>query len=67
MGLEQLRFYYRNYKGIHSMRTVVDPKFRYGESEFHKGMQWFLHAFDVEKDDFRDFAVVDIIHFEGDK
>ncbi|MGX4995921.1 hypothetical protein [Enterobacter hormaechei] len=37
--------------------------FWYGESEYHKGAQWFIKAHDVDKDDVRDFAVVDIIEF----
>lgn len=59
-----MSFYYRNWKGICAMRKVQDPKMWYGKTEFHKKMQWFIKAFDVEKQDFRDFAVSDIIHFE---
>lgn len=59
-----LKFYYRNWKGKCSYRTVSGVKsVWYGESEYHKGNQWFLTAFDLEKDDFRDFALIDIIEF----
>lgn len=66
MGINRLRFYYKNYKGVHSMRTVEAPMMWYGQTEYHKKMQWFIKAYDVEKEDFRDFAVSDIIHFEGE-
>lgn len=37
--------------------------FWYGESKYHKGPQWFIKAHDVDKDDIRDFCLVDIIEF----
>lgn len=37
--------------------------FWYGQTEYHKENQWFIKAYDVDKDDVRDFAVVDIIEF----
>lgn len=61
--MEKLKFYYTNWKGESSYRTVQDPELWYGESQYHKGKQWFLKAFDVEKQDFRDFALKDIPAF----
>lgn len=58
-----LEFYYRNYKGVCAIRKVQEPKMFYGKTEHHPKMQWFMKAFDIDKDDFRDFAVADIIHF----
>lgn len=59
-----IRFFYRNWKGECGYRTIKGaPMFWYGESPYHKGAQWFIKAHDVDKDDIRDFAVVDIIEF----
>lgn len=59
--MKALKFYYTNWKGNPGYRTVQDPKFWFGESLYHKGEQWFVKAFDVEKQDFRDFALKDIV------
>lgn len=59
-----IRFFYRNWRGECGYRTIRGvPMFWYGESKFHKGPQWFIKAYDAEKDDIRDFAVSDIIEF----
>lgn len=64
MDSPHIRFFYRNWKGECSYRTIKGaPMFWYGESEYHRGSQWFIRAHDVEKDAIRDFAVVDIIEF----
>lgn len=59
-----MTFYYRNYKGICGLRRVQEPRWWYGKTQYHDKMQWLLQAFDIDKQDFRDFAARDIIHFE---
>jgi len=59
-----LRFTYKNWKGVTEEREVKGvPVFWYGESAYHMGTQWFLRAFDTEKQDLRDFCMKDIIAF----
>lgn len=59
-----IRFFYRNWKGEMGYREIKgSPMFWYGESKYHKGPQWFIKAYDVNKEDVRDFAVADIIEF----
>lgn len=59
-----IRFFYRNWRGECGYRTIKGaPMFWYGESKYHKGPQWFIKAHDVDKDDIRDFCLVDIIEF----
>ncbi len=59
-----IKFYYKNWRGEYSYRTIHGaPMFWYGESKYHKGAQWFIKAYDVEKQDIRDFAVNDIVEF----
>lgn len=52
---------YKNWKGVISNRIVVPITLWYGESDFHKGNQWFLKAYDINKLDNRDFAIKDIL------
>lgn len=61
----QISFTYTNYKGETRLRTVVPVTIRFGLSEFHKGEQWFLTAFDVEREccPTREFAINDIEGF----
>ena len=57
-------FFYKNWRGEFSYRTVTGtPVFWFGESKYHKGPQWFIKAYDAEKQDVRDFAVADIVEF----
>ncbi len=62
-NLPTLEFYYENWRGELGLRKVQDPRWFYGESKYHKGQQWFIHAFDLDRQDFRDFAVLDIRTF----
>lgn len=62
--MRTLTFFYRNWRGEHSYRTVKGvPVMWYGSTEYHKEPQWFMKAYDTEKDAIRDFAVSDILEF----
>lgn len=58
-----LTFIYKNYKGQTSERTVLPAGVLYGSNEYHKEKQYFLHAWDVEKKAYRDFALKDVVSF----
>lgn len=60
----EIVFFYRNWRGECGYRKIRGaPTFWYGTSPYHKGPQWFIKAYDADKDDVRDFAVKDIIEF----
>ena len=62
--LRVLRFFYRNWKGKCSYRSIKGvPEFWYGTTEHHKEPQWIMTGFDIDKDSIRYFAVADIIEF----
>lgn len=65
--MELMKFYYENWKGEKALRVVQDPRLWFGESKYHKGPQWFIHAYDTEKADFRDFALADVLTFVDNK
>jgi Predicted transcriptional regulator len=62
-----LQFEYVNWKGERNARTVIPQEIYYGENDFHKGNQWLLKAFDVDKQAIRHFAIKDIIKFIDNK
>lgn len=57
--------FYVNYRGEESIREVTPCYVWHGSSEWHSEPQWFLHAYDHDKADFRDFALNDIKDYDG--
>lgn len=55
-----LIFNYINYRNETSVRTVSPIKLWYGKTNYHKKEQWFLKAWDMDKEVERDFAFNDI-------
>lgn len=67
MNNNEIIFTYKNWKGITSVRRI-DKKsivIKFSESEFHKedGEQWIMDAYDLDKNDFREFAIKDIVGY----
>lgn len=60
---ELLIFKYKNWEGKTAIRTVQPIKIWYGKTRWHPKLQWFLKALDLEKNEKRDFAVLEIIKF----
>jgi predicted DNA-binding transcriptional regulator YafY len=61
--MNELTFTYKNWKDIISKRKIDahSIKIYYGEVEWHEGEQWLMEAIDLDKNDFRTFAVKDIL------
>jgi predicted DNA-binding transcriptional regulator YafY len=61
--MKELKFIYKNWKGEISERRIDQHSINiyYGEVEWHEGEQWLMEAIDLDKDDYRTFAVRDII------
>jgi hypothetical protein len=61
--MNELKFTYKNWKCEISERTIdtLSIKIYYGEVEWHKGEQRLMEAIDLDKNDFRTFAIRDII------
>jgi hypothetical protein len=51
---------YVNHQGSKGWRKIVPSRMWYGVTLWHPAEQWFLDAFDVDKDCHRTFAVGDI-------
>lgn len=50
---------YKNHRGEVTLRTFIPLRIEYGVTEHHKETQWFLHTFDMDKKDYRTFALND--------
>lgn len=56
---QELQFQYRNYRGENSERRVIPNKIWFGTTEYHTEPQWLMTAYDIDKRDVRDFALLD--------
>jgi predicted DNA-binding transcriptional regulator YafY len=56
----RLEFDYVNYKGEASHRQVHFERVRFGASPWHQEPQWLLQAFDLDKNESREFALKDM-------
>jgi hypothetical protein len=62
-----LEFGYTNWRGEQSTRRVWPIRLWYGATEYHPDKQWFLKAFDTDKQAERDFALRDIRNLQPDQ
>jgi predicted DNA-binding transcriptional regulator YafY len=60
--MERLEFDYVNYKGEKSHRQVIVHSINYGISKWHTKPQWLMYALDIDKNEFRDFAMKDMLN-----
>lgn len=51
---------YTNWKGEVSVRRIIPRRVWFGKTEWHPDAQWFLEAFDLNKNEERTFAMRDI-------
>ena len=62
-----VKIVYRNHVGNVAERVIQPKNIWYGLSDYHRmqGRQWFMRATCLEKDSVRDFAIKDILEWEG--
>ncbi len=61
--VKPIKIKYRNWKGEIGVRTIFPDETWFGFTEFHPTPQFLMKAWDVDKQAFRDFALMDIIEF----
>lgn len=59
--LPPLKMIYKNYRGEVSSRQVLPEKVWFGSTSYHPTLQWFMTAYDIDKCERRDFAMIDIL------
>ena len=60
MTVRDVSIDYTNWRGERSVRVVLPARMWWGKTEFHPTEQFLLHAFDIEKQSWRDFAMENI-------
>lgn len=58
-----IRVKYKNWKGEVAARTIIPLSIFYGSTEYHKEGQWLLKVWDMGKEDYRTYAVKDILEW----
>ena len=58
-----IRVRYKNWKEDVAIRTIIPLSIFHGSNEFHKENQWLLKVWDVEKHDYRTYAIKDILEW----
>ncbi len=56
---------YRNHRREVTWRRIVPERIWYGSTPWHPNEQWMLRAFDLDKDEARDFALCDITEWSN--
>lgn len=55
---------YRNWRGETTRTKIVPEHVFFGSAEWHIEEQWFLNAYDLEWDAYRDLALKDIMNWQ---
>jgi hypothetical protein len=58
--MNSIKIVYKNWKNIVSTRNIIPICTWFGKSKYHLEEQWFIKAFDIDKNEERDFAMRDI-------
>ncbi len=54
---------YKNWRGEISIRKIIPLEVYFGSTEYHKEEQWLLRAWDVGKEDYRTYALKDVLEW----
>ncbi|HWP49783.1 MAG TPA: hypothetical protein VNM22_21685 [Candidatus Limnocylindrales bacterium] len=57
---QRVSILYTNYRGETAVRKIIPHQIWFGKTHWHPEEQWFLDAFDIEKQAERKFAMKDI-------
>ena len=60
-----VRIVYTNYRGETDLRVIVPRRLETAETDWHPEKQLLLHAFDLDRQAERSFAVRDIVDWLG--
>jgi predicted DNA-binding transcriptional regulator YafY len=54
---------YKNWHGQTALRSIIPIEVSWGSTEWHPHAQWLLKVWDIERGDYRQYALKDIIEF----
>jgi len=52
---------YKNWKGETGIRFIIPLNIFYGHTEYHKEEQWLMKVWDLDKKDYRTYALRDVL------
>jgi len=52
---------YKNWKGETGIRFIIPLNIFYGNTEYHKEEQWLMKVWDLDKKDYRTYALRDVL------
>mgnify|MGYP001561727411 CR=1 FL=1 len=55
-----IKLKYKNWRGEVGEREIIPISIYFGETDFHKEKQWLMKVYDLDKKDYRDYALKDI-------
>ena len=59
-NIHNVSFDYKNHRGELKKLTVIPRGIFFGPTDWHEDSQWILTAFDLDKNQLRNFAMKDI-------
>lgn len=61
----EVRIRYTNHRGQTKDRRIIPEKIEFEMTQWHPKAQWILHAFDIDKNAKRSFALNDVQSWDG--
>lgn len=58
-----IKVQYTNWRGETTMRTIVPIELYWGKTKWHNEAQWLLKVWDIDRNDYREYAFKDIKKF----
>ena len=62
-SIKVIKVKYKNWKGETGIRTIIPKKVWYGHTDYHLENQWLMDVWDVDKNNIRTYAMIDILEF----
>ena len=60
---ENVKILYKNHRNEVAWRPVKPLRFYFGKTDFYPDPQWIVHAIDLDKNAFRDFALTNVLEW----
>lgn len=58
--MTEISVIYRNWRGEVGQRRILPRQIEFKATEWHPEPQWIMHAWDLDKKEWRDFALKDM-------
>jgi hypothetical protein len=59
-AIHRFEIVYQNYRGEIATRHIIPRQIFFGSTSYHPNPQWLMRAYDLDKEDDRVFALIDV-------